>query len=86
MAVIKATQPAYLTQKNKSYADICDRCGAEIGRVIENYPAHWMSTRGCNYAYHIGVGIIMLGKKRPLDLCDECAKELTVWMRDIHNE
>lgn len=86
MAVVNANQPAYLVQKGKSYADICDRCGAEIGRVIENYPAHWLNSRGCHQAHRVGVGVIVLGQKRPLDLCDKCAKELTVWMWDIRNE
>lgn len=81
MSIENANQPAYLVQKNKAYADTCDRCGKHIGHIIENYPAYWMSTRGCNLTRHIGVGVIMSGKKRPLDLCDECAKELTEWMR-----
>ncbi len=83
MGVLEAKQPAYLIQKGQSYADFCDRCGAPIGRVIKNYPACWLSTHGCNLKRRVGVGVIMLGKKHPLDLCENCAKELTDWMRDI---
>lgn len=72
----------YLAEKGKRYADICDRCGREIGRTIEQYPARWLSNTGCHYTNKIGLGVMTnRGKVHTLDLCDICAKELTYWMQ-----
>lgn len=75
----------YLVQKGKNYADFCDRCGAEIGGAVEQYPAYWTSNVGCHQTRRIGIGIIMKGKRYPLDLCDMCARDLTAWMQNVNH-
>ena len=80
MRVNNKANPPYLAGKHQSYADICDRCGAAINKVVQHYPAYWRSNRGCHQLRTIGIGIFYKGSAMPLDLCDTCAKELTEWM------
>jgi hypothetical protein len=72
--------PSYLTDQHKRYADICDRCGCEINRTVDEYPAKWISNYGCHNTRSIGLGIFFKGSKHALELCNNCAKELTEWM------